>query len=97
MKFEDIIKRKEKRLKRQKNAVPKFNLWTGREGMAKIIKHQNKLIIETIGEYKGLLEYQIENMIAEFVIPRNYVPEVYREKRIGNEKFEKKIKNFEKK
>ena len=90
MKLEDIIKRKEKRLKRQKNTVPKFHLWTGREGMAKIIKHQNKLIIETIGEYKGLMEYQIEDMITEYVVPGNYIPEVYREKRIGNPKFEKK-------
>ncbi len=89
MKLEDIIKRKERRLKRRKNTVPQFYLWNGLEAMAKIIKHQNKLIIETIGISNSLDEYQIEEMIKEFIIPSNYIPEVYREKRIGNKKFEK--------
>jgi len=93
MKWEDIIKyekKRLKRLKRQKNAPPKFYLWNGQEAMAKIITHQNNIIIDIIGKHKNLSKYQIDNLKKEFVIPRNYIPEVYREKRIGNKKFEKK-------
>ena len=40
-----------------------------------------------------ILKVVIKEMINEFVIPGNYIPEVFREKRIGNKKFEKKKEN----